>query len=95
GHVQARLQQVAELQQRAAVALQMARDVAGCALAEARDHLWLPPSVLARVQAVHDANMALASALHEEADRLTRGFAGLPVDVQLENTQPEPVAIDP
>ncbi|MEP6971047.1 MAG: AAA family ATPase, partial [Betaproteobacteria bacterium] len=64
GHIHARVQQVAELQQRAAVALQMARDVARSALAGARDHLWLPASVLARVHAVHDANMALASALH-------------------------------
>jgi MoxR-like ATPase len=95
GHVQARVQQLAELQQRAIAALQIARDTAQAALAEAQDHLWLPPSVRTRVAAVHDANVAAARALQQEVDQLIRGFADLPVDGGLENTPPQPVAIDP
>lgn len=95
GHVAARVRQVAELRQRADAAVRTARDVAQAALGGAAGHLWLPSGTLARIQVVHDANFAAASALYQETDRLTRGYAELPVDVQLENTPPEPVAIDP
>jgi hypothetical protein len=47
------------------------------------------------VAAVHDANVAAARALQQEVDQLIRGFADLPVDGGLENTPPQPVAIDP
>jgi hypothetical protein len=94
GHVQARVQQLAELQQRATAALQTAHDTAQAALAESQGHLWLPPSVRTRVAAVHDANVAAARALQQEVDGLARGFAALPIDASLENRVPVPVEID-
>lgn len=95
GHVDARLQQLVLLQQRAAMALQVARDTAQAALAGARDHLWLPPSVLGTIAAVHDANVLAAQALGQAIDELAQGFAALPVDSALENRLPEPVEVDP
>ena len=95
GHVDARVQQVAELQQRAGAAVQMARDAAQSALAGARGHLWLPPSTLAQITAVHDANLAAAMDLRAQTDLLARGFADLPVDAALHDTVPEPVEIAP
>ena len=94
GHVDARKAQVAQVCARAAVALQTARDAAHTALVDARGHLWLPPSVLARVQTVHDGNVAAALALQADAELLALGFAELPVDAQLQNLAPEPVEID-
>jgi MoxR-like ATPase len=95
GHVQARVQQLAELQQRATAALQTAHDTAQAALAESQGHLWLPPSVRTRVAAVHDANVAAARALQQEVDELARGFAALPIDASLENRVPAPLEIEP
>ncbi len=95
GHVDARVAQVAQVCARADVALQTARAGAHTALVDARDHLWLPPSVLARVQAVHDGNVAAALALQVDAERLAQGFSELPVDVFLPSLAPEPVEIDP
>jgi MoxR-like ATPase len=95
GHVDARVSQVAQMQARAQAALQMAQEAAEAALAGARDHLWLPPSWLARISAVHDANMALALAMVYELDRLAQGFAALPVDAELDNTAPEPLELAP
>jgi MoxR-like ATPase len=95
GHVDARVSQVAQMQARAQAALQMAQEAAEAALAGARDHLWLPPSWLARISAVHDANMALALAMVDELDRLAQGFAALPVDAELDNTAPEPLELAP
>ncbi len=94
-HVAARTAQVAQVCARADVALRTARDAAHSALVDARGHLWLPPSVLARNQAVHDGNVAEALALQANAERLAQGFAELPVDAQLHHPAPEPVEIDP
>lgn len=94
-HVDARMAQVAQVYARADVALQTARDAAHAALLDAPNHLWLPPSVLARIQAVHDANVAAALALQADTERLAQGFAELPVDAQLQSLAPEPVEIDP
>ncbi len=94
-HVDARIAQVAQACARAAFALQSARDVAHAALVDARSHLWLPPSVLARNQAVHDGNVAAALALQANAERLAQGFAELPVDAQIKDLAPEPVVIAP
>jgi len=95
GHVDARVAQVAQVCARADGALQTARDTAHAALVDAQDHLWLPPSVLVRVRAVHDANVAAALALQADAERLAQGFAELPVDAQMQDRAPESVEIDP
>lgn len=94
-HVDARREQVAQVCARADLALQMARDTAHAALVDAPDHLWLPPSVLMRIRAVHDGNVAQALALHADAERLAQGFAELPVDAQLQNHTPDPVEVSP
>ena len=90
-HVDARVAQVAEVQQRCTAALQSARQTARAALAGARDHLWLPPGVLARIAAVHDANVDLARGLQDELQALAQGFAELPVDAALHGRAPEPL----
>lgn len=95
GHVNARMEQVAQVCARADIALQTARDAAHVALVDARDHLWLPPSVLVRNQAVHDGNVSAAMALKADAERLAKGFAELPVDAQMQDQVPEPMVINP
>jgi MoxR-like ATPase len=95
GHIEARLRQLAELRTRADAAVALALEVAKVALSGAAGHLWLPPGVLARIQAVHDASLSAALALQQAVDGLTRGFADLPVDPDLENTHPVPVEIHP
>jgi hypothetical protein len=90
-HVDARVAQVGEMRQRSAVALQSAQDLAQVALAGAREHLWLPPSVRARVAAVHAANIASAQALHDDLQALAQGFADLPMDVASLERAPEPL----
>lgn len=94
-HVDARVAQVAEIAQRCALALQAAQDAAQAALAGAHDHLWLPSSLLARVGAVHEANVALARTLHGDLQQVMRGFAELPVDAALQAVAPEPLAWTP
>lgn len=88
-HVDARVAQVVEIRQRSSVALQSAQDTAQAALAGAGDHLWLPPSVLARVAAVHEANIASAQALHDALQELEQGFAALAVDDATESVAPQ------
>lgn len=90
-HVDARQAQVREIRQRCAAALASARDTAQAALAGTHDRLWLPPSVLARIGAVHAANMALAQALHDDLQTLEQGFADLPVDAAVLDLVPEPL----
>ncbi len=90
-HVDARVAQVQEIGQRCAAALASARDTAQTALAGTRDTLWLPPSVLARIGAVHQANIALVQALHDDLHRIEQGFAELPVDAASRESAPQPL----
>ena len=91
-HVDARVAQVDAIRLRCADTLESAREAAHAALDGARDHLWLPPELLARVGAVHRANVDLAQALHDDLQRLARDFGALPVDTQAQGPVPEPVA---
>jgi MoxR-like ATPase len=88
-HVDARVAQVTEIRQRCAAALQSAQDTARAALAGAHEHLWLPPGVLARIAAVHEANVAMAQSLHDELQSLAQGFAELPVDAASQQAAPD------
>ncbi len=91
-HVDARLAQMQELQQRAQLALQVARVAVQSTMRGARDHLWLPPDWLARIMAVLDANHALALAMQQRSAQLARGFSELPIDPALSGAaQPGPV----
>jgi len=90
-HVDARLAQVREIRQRCDLALVSAQDTAEAALADAHDRLWLPASVLARVEAVHAANIALARSLQQDLLTLEQGFADLPVDAASREPAPEPL----
>jgi len=93
GHVDARVAQVADIRDRAQVTADGVRATAQTALADAERHLWLPPSWLERVAAVHRSNAASVLALWQDLDLLTQGFAALPVDASSAGAVPEPVAI--
>ncbi len=92
-HVDARVAQVAEMRERALATREAVRAGAQSALAGVDTHLWLPPSWIARIAAVHQANAALAQALWQDLDQLARGFAALPLDLALEDSLPQPMAI--
>jgi MoxR-like ATPase len=93
GHVDARMAQLAELQQRAASTARLAQDAADTALGAAREHAWLPPSWRARIAAIHEANVALARAQCDGLELLASGFAGLPVDTALDGA-PALITVD-
>lgn len=92
-HVDTRVAQVYEVVRRAQAALDAALTTALVALAEARGHVWLPPSWLAHIDAVHRANGQTTAALVERLQVLQRGFADLPVDLHAAPLAPAPVAL--
>ncbi|MGA8516467.1 MAG: ATPase, partial [Burkholderiaceae bacterium] len=92
-HIDARCAQVTEALDRAQATLQAQRTTAKQSLAQARSHLWLPPSWLARIAAVHHANERVAAELVVRLLQLQQAFAALPVDSQAGAQAPEPVAL--
>ena len=92
-HVDTRVAQVFEVLRRAQTALDAALASALEALGEARGHAWLPPSWLARIDAVHRANGQTTAALVTRLQQLRQGFAALPVDQRAVNIAPAPVAL--
>jgi MoxR-like ATPase len=92
-HIDARCAQVTEALQRAQTALQAARTAAGQSLPLASTHLWLPPSWLARIAAVHQANERLAIDLVERLLQLRQSFAAMPVDCDASLQAPEPIML--
>lgn len=91
-HVQARVAQVAEMRERARATCDAMHDAGRAAMAGAATHLWLPPSWLARVAAVHQSNALLAQAALRDLDQLAQGFASLPLDTALDDAAPAPMA---
>ena len=92
-HVDTRVAQVYEVLRRAQTALEGALASALESLGEARAHAWLPPSWLARIDAVHRANGQTTAALVTRLQQLRLGFAALPVDERAANIAPAPVAL--
>jgi MoxR-like ATPase len=89
-HIDARCAQVAEALDRAQATLQTVHATAQEALVLARTHLWLPPSWLMRIAAVHHANEILAADLAERLVQLLQVFAAMPVDTQAAAQRPSP-----
>jgi MoxR-like ATPase len=92
-HVDARLAQVGEALERAQLSLAAVRAAAHTSLSQAKVHLWLPPSWLARIAAMHHANELLASDLHQRLMDVQLGFAALPVEASALAELPEPIAL--
>jgi MoxR-like ATPase len=92
-HIDARCAQVSEALDRAQTTLQSVRAIAQASLSQARVHLWLPPSWLTRIAAVHHANELLAADLVERLTQLQHAFASMPVDSAAPADQPEPMAL--
>ena len=92
-HIDARCAQVSEALERAQATWGSVRATALEALTQASAHLWLPPSWLARIAAVHHANEVLAADLVERLTLLHQAFAAMPVDSQANAQTPEPVAL--
>jgi MoxR-like ATPase len=92
-HVDARLAQVGEALERAQMSLAAVRTAAQTSLSQARAHLWLPLSWLARIAAVHHANEVLAGDLHQRLLEVHQGFAALPVEVNVPAELPVPIAL--
>lgn len=77
-HIRARVAQVAEVQQRLGAVQDEVHATAGVVLAQARAHGWLPPSWMARIEAVHTQRCAQVDALAARLTELHEGFAALP-----------------
>ncbi len=92
-HVDARLSQVAEALECAQATLAAVQAAQHTALAHGRAHLWLPPSWLARIAAVHHANYLLATQLHQRLLDIQQGFAALPIEPSASAELPEPIAL--
>lgn len=92
-HVAARLAQVDEVAARARAPLAEMR--AGLAALEAAlaGRLWLPPELTQRLLGNRRATLALLEGLLQRLADARAGFAALPVDEQLPQQAPEPVAI--
>lgn len=91
-HLDARLAQVAEMQQRALATLEALRSEARTSLASATAHVWLPPSWRERIAALHQANENQVAAVLERLAQLRQGFAALPVDHASDLAAPAPMA---
>lgn len=94
-HIQARVAQVDDVLLRARALQQQAQDLAAAVLTQARAQLWLPPSWLRRIEAIHGDNIGRASALAERLTGLRQGFADLPQDAAAEGLPPAPIAVVP
>jgi MoxR-like ATPase len=92
-HIEARCAQVAEALGTATITRQAVRTTAQAALSYARAHLWLPPSWLARIAAVHHANQFLVADLVARLAQLQQAFAAMPLDTTTAADVPEPIAL--
>jgi hypothetical protein len=79
-HVATRVAQVDEARERAAAALQAVVRTGQAVMAQARAHLWLPPSWRDAIAALHQDNAQGLGALLARLDDAREGFATLPVD---------------
>ena len=77
-HVRARVAQVAEVQGRVTTVQTEVHGIATAVLEPARAHGWLPPSWLARIEALHAKRRAQIDALASRLAELQQGFASLP-----------------
>lgn len=77
-HIRARVAQVGEVQQRLSAVLAEVHATAATVLTQACAHGWLPPSWLARIEAVHRQRCAQVEALAARLAELHGGFASLP-----------------
>jgi len=93
-HVQARVAQVGEIEGQVAAALDAARAARGALAEAARQRLWIPPSMLGRWLARHDAAVALLDDFATRLAALRAGFAALPVEAGVEGEVPAPLSID-
>ena len=92
-HIDARCAQVSEALHRAQAAWGAVRSTALEVLTQASAHLWLPPSWLAGMAAVHHANEVLAADLVERLTQLHQAFAAMPVGGDASAPAPDPVAL--
>jgi MoxR-like ATPase len=90
-HIDARCAQVNEARDRAQATWGAVRATALEALSSASAHLWLPPSWLERIAAVHHANEVLAADLVERLTQLHEAFAAMPVDGHATAQRPAPM----
>ena len=91
-HVATRVAQVDEARARAASARAAVVSTGQAMMAQARAHLWLPPSWRDAIEAVHHDNAQRLGRLVALLDDLREGFATLPVDAALAGAAPSPVA---
>jgi MoxR-like ATPase len=92
-HIAARVAQTREALARAAEGLEAVRAAGEGARSAAAAHPWLPPTWRARIEAVHAANLALLSDLHQRLAAVADDFAALPVDAALAGPAPLPVSV--
>jgi MoxR-like ATPase len=92
-HIDARCAQVTQALDRAQTVWGSVRSTALDVLTQASAHLWLPPSWLANIAAVHHANEVLAADLVERLAQLHQAFADMPVDSQADGQTPDRIAL--
>ncbi|MCB2016305.1 MAG: AAA family ATPase [Hydrogenophaga sp.] len=77
-HIQARVAQVSEVQQRVDAMHAEVHEVARTVLAQAQAHAWLPPSWRSRIEAAHAQRCASLASLSSRMADLHAGFSALP-----------------
>lgn len=91
-HIQSRVKQVAEVLARVQALRSEVHGVAKAVLAQARDHAWLPPSWLERIEAAHAQRCAAVDELATRLIALHPGFSALPrLAEAAEQRAPKPV----
>ncbi|MBL8345873.1 MAG: AAA family ATPase [Rubrivivax sp.] len=93
-HVQARVAQVAEIEAQVAAAEAPLRDARQSLAAATSVRLWLPPALVRRWLARHDAALALLADFAARLRAVRDGFAALPIDDALPGDTPPPVTFD-
>jgi len=92
-HVAARLAQVDEVAARAGAPLPALRAALAALEGALEGRVWLPPSLAAALLANRRLTLATLEALGERLAQVRAGFAALPIDENLPQLQPEPVAV--
>jgi MoxR-like ATPase len=90
-HIQARVAQCDALLQRLTTLFDDLSATASRVTGQARSHVWLPPSWLEHIRAVHEQRCAAVAHWLAQMQAVRQGFAALPVDEAAEPVVPEPV----
>jgi MoxR-like ATPase len=93
-HIAARVAQVEEILAQARAARDEVQTRAADLAARLAQRLWLPPAMAQRLQRALAQTLALLDALIDRLQQARAGYAELPLDPQLQEPAPQPVALE-